>query len=128
MDSERKWLEHVQYILREGKKRKKKNMIATAGYEQLWMASNSKSRMFASLKSVSMVRTIGRGSTELEQYNIDWESEMMAIGVETVEVTSSPWLYMPQLILHQSRISANKYLVDTYRTRGNISAFQPIPP
>ena len=92
------------------------------------MASNSKSRMFASLKSVSMVQTIGRGSTELEQYNIDWECEMMAIGVEMVEVTSSQWLYMPQLILHQSRISANKYLVDTYRTRGNISAFQPIPP
>ena len=46
--------------------------VATAGYEQLWMASNSKSRMFASLKSVSMVRTIGRGSTELEQYNIDY--------------------------------------------------------
>ena len=75
-----------------------------------------------------MVQTIGRGSTELEQYNIDWECEMMAIGVEMVEVTSSQWLYMPQLILHQSRISANKYLVDTYRTRGNISAFQPIPP
>lgn len=75
-----------------------------------------------------MVWTIRCGSTELEQYNIDWESEMMAIGVETVEVTSSPWLYMPQLILHQFHISANKYLANTYRTQGNISAFQPLPP
>ena len=75
-----------------------------------------------------MVQTIGRGSTELEQYYIDWECEMMAIGVEMVEVTSSQWLYMPQLILHQSRISANKYLANTYRMRGNISAFQSLPP
>ena len=75
--------------------------------------------MIASLKSVSIVRTIICVSTELEQYNIDWECEMMAICV-VVEVISSLWLYMPQLILHQFGISANKYLADTYKKRGNI--------
>ena len=82
----------------------------------------------ASLKSVSIVRTIVCVSTELEQYNIDWECEMTAIGVETVEVTSSLWPYMLRLILHQFRISANKYLADTYKMRGSMSAFQPLPP
>ena len=83
--------------------------------------------MITSPKSVSIVRTIGHGSTEQEQYNIDWEREMMAIGVETVEVTSSPRLYTPRLILHQFRVPGNGHLANTYRTRGNISAFQPPP-
>lgn len=72
-------------------------------------------------KSVSTMRTIGHA--EQEQYRINWERGTMAMAVETVTVTSSPWLYAPRLLLHQLRVPGNGPLVNTYRTRDNISAF-----